>query len=217
MKATDLVVTRAQDPSDLKLEPQIPTLLTEENLEEMIEEMIEEKTEEKRSTHTSHLLAQELDHAVAPLATDDVPGLLLLETGETCFQAVQDHHLADSPLEEMTELVRHRDADHARPTDVDVLPTPSDLEITHRTHETRSANALLHQIAATIGHDLLPDGLTHHLEMQEEEATDQGLAHLQESQLTRMTIGDHDLRLLDQILAIHHVDLRLLSTLIVPA
>lgn len=201
-KATDLAAIPAQAPSDLKLEPRTRTPLSEESLEETIEE----KTEEKRLTHTSHLLVPELDLAVARLATDDVPELLLLEIGETCFQAVHDHHLAGSLLEETTELAHRQDGDHAHPMDVVELPIPSGRETTHQTRETLSVKELLHQIAATIGHGLLPDEHTHLLAMREEAATDHDLVHLQESQPTKMTIGDHDLHLHGQTPAIRHAD-----------
>ena len=52
--------------------------------------------------------------------------------------------------------------------------------------------------------------------MQEEEDTDQHLAHLQDGQATMTTIGEDSLLQLEWILAILHADHRLLYTLIAP-
>ena len=207
VRATDLVATLAQALSDLKLEPRTRIPLTEENLEETIEE----KTEEKILIHTSHLLAPELDLAVALLATDDVPELLQLETGEICFQAVHDHQLADSLLEGTTDLAPHHVADHVHPMGVVEPLMLSDPGTTHPIHETQSVNELLLRTEATTGHDLLPDEPTHHLAMPEEEATDQGLVHPQERQPTKMTTGDHVPHPHDQTPATRHEDHHLLS------
>ena len=212
-KATDLVAILDQVPSGLKLEPRTRTPLIDENQEETTEE----KIEEKRLTPISHLLVPEPDRAVALLAIDDVPELLLLGIGEICFLGVQDHHLADSPREEMTEPVRQQEEDLVRPLAVAELPIRSGLETTHPIHETPSVSELLHQNAATIGHDLQLDLHTPLPAMREEAATDLDRAHPQGRQHTLMTIGVlDDLRHHDQTRATRHADHRPLSIPIVP-